>query len=70
MRILIVDDEPATGLLLQSIIKEVPGVITDIAHILAEKYEDLSLVFATAHPDHALEAFELYSVDYILKPFD
>jgi DNA-binding LytR/AlgR family response regulator len=103
MRILIVDDEPATGFFLQSIIKEVPGVITDIAtsgkealkkasinqpqavfldidmpdingielaHILAEKYEDLSLVFATAHPDHALEAFELYSVDYILKPFD
>ena len=103
MRILIVDDEPATGLFLQSIIKEVPGVATDIAtsgkealkkalinqpqavfldidmpdingielaYILAEKYEDLSLVFATAHPDHALEAFELYSVDYILKPFD
>lgn len=103
MRILIVDDEPATGFFLQSIIKEVPGVVTDIAtsgkealnkalinqpqavfldidmpdingielaHILAEEYEDLSLVFATAHPDHALEAFELYSVDYILKPFD
>jgi DNA-binding LytR/AlgR family response regulator len=103
MRILIVDDEPATGLFLQSIIKELPGVKTDIAtsgkealkkalisqpqavfldidmpdingielaHTLAEKYEDLSLVFATAHPDHALEAFELYSIDYILKPFD
>jgi DNA-binding LytR/AlgR family response regulator len=103
MKILIVDDEPATGLFLQSIITEVPGVVTDIAtsgkealkkasinqpqavfldidmpdmngielaHTLAEEYEDLSLVFATAHPDHALEAFELYSVDYILKPFD
>jgi two-component system response regulator LytT len=103
MRILIVDDEPATGFFLQSIIKEVPGVVTDVAtsgkealkkalvnqpqaifldidmpdingielaHTLAEKYEDLSLVFATAHPDHALEAFELYSVDYILKPFN
>ena len=31
MRILIVDDEPATGLFLQSIIKELPGVKTDIA---------------------------------------
>jgi len=103
MRILIVDDEPATGYYLQSIIKEVPGIVTDVAasskealkkvsisqpqavfldidmpdmngielaHTLAEKYEDLSLVFATALPDHALEAFELYSVDYILKPFD
>lgn len=103
MRILIVDDEPATGFFLESIIKEVPGVITDVAtsgkealvkaavnkpqavfldidmpdmngielaHTLAEKYEHLALVFATAYPDHALEAFELYSVDYILKPFN
>jgi DNA-binding LytR/AlgR family response regulator len=103
MRILIVDDEPTAGFLLESIIKEVPGVITDVAasgrealvkaavnepqavfldidmpdmngiqlaHTLAEKYEHLALVFATAYPDHALEAFELYSVDYILKPFN
>ena len=103
MRVLIVDDEPATGFFLESIIKEIPGVITDVAasgkealekaaisepqavfldidmpdmngielaHILAKRYEHLSLVFATAYPDHALEAFELYSVDYILKPFD
>ena len=87
----------------QTIIKEVPGVITDVAvsgkealekaaisepqavfldidmpdmngielaHILIKKYKHLSLVFATAYPDHALEAFELYSVDYILKPYD
>lgn len=103
MRILLVDDELTTGLFLESVIKEVPGVETDIAtsgkealvkasisepqavfldinmpdmngielaHTLAEKYEHLSLVFATAHPNHALEAFELYSVDYILKPFN
>lgn len=103
MRILIVDDEPTAGFLLESIIKEVPGVITDVAasgkealakaavnepqavfldidmpdmngiqlaHTLAEKYEHLALVFATAYPDYALEAFELYSVDYILKPFN
>ncbi len=103
MRVLIVDDEPATGLFLESIIKEIPGVITDVAtsgkealekaaisepqavfldidmpdmngielaHILTKKYKHLSLVFATAYPDYALEAFELYSVDYILKPYD
>jgi two-component system response regulator LytT len=103
MRVLIVDDEPATGFFLESIIKEVPGVITDVAtsgkealrkasaiepqavfldidmpgingielaRTLAEKYDDLSLVFATALPDYALEAFKLYSIDYILKPFD
>lgn len=41
-----------------------------LAHALAKEYKDLSLVFATAHPDYALEAFELYSFDYILKPFN
>jgi DNA-binding LytR/AlgR family response regulator len=42
----------------------------ELAQILAKEYEHLSLVFATAHPGYALEAFELYSVDYILKPYD
>ena len=28
------------------------------------------VVFATAHDDHAVEAFDLHAVDYLLKPFD
>lgn len=28
------------------------------------------VVFATAHDDHAVDAFELHAVDYLLKPFD
>lgn len=28
------------------------------------------VVFATAHDDHAVAAFELHAVDYLLKPFD
>lgn len=34
--------------------------------------EDLRplVVFATAHDDHAVDAFELHAVDYLLKPFD
>lgn len=28
------------------------------------------LAFATAHPEYALEAFEIDAIDYILKPFD
>lgn len=28
-----------------------------------------AVVFTTAHDDHAVEAFELHAVDYLLKPF-
>ena len=28
------------------------------------------LVFVTAHDDHAVEAFDLNAVDYLLKPYD
>lgn len=41
-----------------------------LARELREKYDNLSIVFATAYPDYTLEAFELYSFDYILKPFN
>jgi len=102
--VLIVDDEPAVGLYLKTIVEEIPGVrviaVTtsgkealqkaaiylpqvvfldidmpdmnglELARALAERHEDICLVFATAYPDHALQAFELYAVDYILKPFN
>ena len=104
VKVLVVDDEPATGLFLKSILEQVPGVevaevITnslkvagkvdehkaqvlfldidmpdlnglELARSLRDKDESLCLVFATAHVDYALEAFELYSFDYILKPFN
>ena len=28
------------------------------------------VIFATAHPQHAVEAFELGAVDYVLKPIE
>lgn len=28
------------------------------------------VIFATAHPEHAVKAFELGAIDYVLKPFD
>ncbi|KKM09591.1 hypothetical protein SY88_18585 [Clostridiales bacterium PH28_bin88] len=31
---------------------------------------DLDVIFVTAHSDFTLEAFQLYSYDYILKPID
>jgi len=104
MKILIVDDEPATGHYLKGIIQQVPGVEEvylatsgkealcqaeailpnvifldiempemnglEVAHILAKKNVDIFFVFATAYPDYAIQAFKLYSFDYILKPFN
>jgi two-component system LytT family response regulator len=29
-----------------------------------------AVVFVTAHDDHALEAFEIHALDFLLKPFD
>jgi two-component system, LytTR family, response regulator len=30
---------------------------------------DVAVIFATAHDEHALRAFEVHAVDYLLKPF-
>ena len=50
---------------------DMPGINgLDAARELAEMQPGLFFVFATAFPEYALEAFELYSFDYILKPFD
>ncbi|MGB4505461.1 MAG: LytTR family DNA-binding domain-containing protein [Syntrophaceticus sp.] len=42
----------------------------DVARELAKSQPRLYFVFATAFPDYALDAFEFYSFDYILKPFN
>ncbi|MGI5964077.1 MAG: LytR/AlgR family response regulator transcription factor [Lawsonibacter sp.] len=42
----------------------------DVARELAKSHPRLYFVFATAFPDYALAAFEFYSFDYILKPFN
>lgn len=42
----------------------------ELARILQQRQKDIYIVFATAHPDFALQAFELYTFDYILKPFN
>lgn len=50
---------------------DMPGLSgLEVARVLADMYSDIFLIFATAYPDYALEAFEVYSFDYILKPFN
>jgi DNA-binding LytR/AlgR family response regulator len=42
----------------------------DLARLLRDSPSDTAVVFTTAYPDHALEAFDLAATDYLLKPFD
>lgn len=36
-----------------------------------KKFDDsIDIIFVTAYDEHAVEAFELYALDYVLKPFD
>lgn len=50
---------------------DMPGINgLETARAMAKIDPDLYFVFATAYPDYALQAFEMYSFDYILKPFD
>jgi DNA-binding LytR/AlgR family response regulator len=40
----------------------------DLAHVLARFRDPPKIVFVTAHDSHAVDAFELNAVDYLLKP--
>ena len=46
-----------------------PGLTgLDLAQVLARFKNPPPIVFVTAHDEHAVEAFELRAVDYVLKP--
>ncbi len=46
-----------------------PGLTgVDVARLLAQFRTPPRVVFVTAHEDHAVDAFELQAVDYVLKP--
>jgi len=40
------------------------------ARELAQREEPPLVIFATAYNEHAIEAFEVFALDYLLKPFD
>lgn len=41
-----------------------------LARRLADRADPPAVIFVTAHDDHAVEAFDLDAVDYVLKPVD
>ena len=48
---------------------QMPGLTgLDLAQVLARFKTPPPIVFVTAHEEHAVDAFELHAVDYVLKP--
>ncbi|MBB4823284.1 two-component SAPR family response regulator [Sporosarcina luteola] len=48
---------------------ELPGLSgLDLADLLTDWNKDLFIVFVTAYRDYAVQAFDLHSIDYLLKP--
>lgn len=46
------------------------GTGLDLARRLGKREDPPAIVFTTAYPDHAVEAFDLAAADYLVKPFD
>ncbi|QIK74639.1 LytR/AlgR family response regulator transcription factor [Nocardioides piscis] len=48
---------------------QMPGLTgLDLAQVLSRFKAPPAIVFVTAHEEHAVEAFDLHAVDYVLKP--
>src|SRR5262247_550702 len=80
IRAIIVDDEELGRDRIQSLLEQQPdveiiGVCADGASAV-ETIENLdathlpAVVFVTAHDGHAIRAFEIHALDFLLKPFD
>jgi two-component system response regulator AlgR len=60
------ENEPVDLVLLDVHMPGIDGIA--LARTLAEMPEPPAMVFVTAHPSHAVTAFELDAVDYLTKP--
>lgn len=59
-------DTPAEAILLDI---QMPGMAgLEAAHHIAALPQPPAIIFVTAHDDHALRAFDLHALDYLLKP--
>jgi two-component system, LytTR family, response regulator LytT len=59
-------DRPYDGVFIDVRMPELSG--TDLAKVLTRFATPPAVVFVTAYPDAAVEAFELRAVDYLVKP--
>lgn len=41
----------------------------ELGHALRSGHEDLAIIYQTAHESHALDAFRVGAIDYLLKPY-
>jgi DNA-binding LytR/AlgR family response regulator len=60
------EDEPVDALFLDIRMPGLDGL--DVARVLARFRRPPRVVFVTAYDEHAVEAFDLRAVDYLLKP--
>ena len=60
------EEEPVDALFLDIRMPGLDGL--DVARVLARFKEPPRVVFVTAYDEHAVEAFDLRAVDYLLKP--
>jgi DNA-binding LytR/AlgR family response regulator len=63
---LLEQDQPFQAIFLDVAMPGLSGL--DLARVLARFRTQPAVVFVTAHDDHAVEAFDLHAVDYLLKP--
>jgi DNA-binding LytR/AlgR family response regulator len=62
----VLQDEPVDGVFLDVRMPGLTGL--DLAKVLSRFRQAPPVVFVTAHDKHAVDAFELSAVDYLLKP--
>lgn len=58
--------DPVDALFLDIAMPGLSGI--DLARVTARFRSPIPVVFVTAHDDHAVDAFEVHAVDYLLKP--
>lgn len=59
-------DEPVDAVFVDIAMPGLTGL--ELAEVLARFKEPPRIVFVTAHAEHAVDAFDLQAVDYVLKP--